>query len=598
MALKSGASVMSEIEQGGGRKGLDGERRLFAARLATGLIQGGALYLLYRAAEVGMWPDTRPDVFGGLALAFGYAPVAVLAGVGRLKPLALALWTAAAAAALFLMGWHDVARQTLQSYDQAPYLEFPVLAFSAAALFVAHHLITPAIRERRWRADYHAYFDVAWKAGVQLALSLGFTLAFWLLLQLGAALFDVIGVKALSSLIREAWFAIPVTCLAFALAVQLTDVRDGLIRGVRTVALMLLSWLLPVIALLTAGFLAALPFTGLERLWDTGSATALVLAAAAALIILINTAYQDGRPDNLPPAALRIATRIAGVLVAPLVGLAFWGLALRIGQHGLTPDRIIALACAVVGAVYAVGYLVAAVRPGGWMRPLETTNIAAGVLAVAAVLALFSPLLDPARLSVADQVARLERGAVKPQAFDYDFLRFDSGKAGLAALDRLTRSPNAETAELARAAGAREERSGYSVQDRNERVAGIRIEPVPGQTTPPSFTAQLGRQDSLVYACTSDTPCRLRNLDLDGDSRMEVLLAGPLSVMAFAQDAEGQWSLTGSYAAVCGNGPSNDLQKTFIETLTVAPSSLPDLVVGGQRLKAQPQIRCAPPTPR
>ncbi|MFY0057026.1 hypothetical protein ABTP94_18390, partial [Acinetobacter baumannii] len=91
-------------------------------------------------------------------------------------------------------------------------------------------------------------FDVAWKAGVQLALSLGFTLAFWLLLQLGAALFHVIGVKALSSLIGEAWFAIPVTCLAFALAVQLTDVRDGLIRGVRTVALMLLSWLLPVIA--------------------------------------------------------------------------------------------------------------------------------------------------------------------------------------------------------------------------------------------------------------------------------------------------------------------------------------------------------------
>ncbi|EHN76789.1 hypothetical protein SMCF_3695, partial [Streptomyces coelicoflavus ZG0656] len=65
---------------------------------------------------------------------------------------------------------------------------------------------------------------------------------------------------------------------------------------------------------------------------------------------------------------------------------------------------------------------------------------AAGVLAVAAVLALFSPLLDPARLSVADQVARLERGAVKPQDFDFDFLRFDSGKAGLAALDRLMRS--------------------------------------------------------------------------------------------------------------------------------------------------------------
>lgn len=588
---------MSETGQDDGRKGLDGEKRLFAARLATGIVQGGALYLLYRAAEVGMWPDTRPEIFGGLALAFGYAPMAVLAGVGRLKPLALALWTAAAAASLFLMGWHDVARRVIPDHDQAPYLEFPVLAFSAAALFVAHHLISPAIRERRWRVDYHAYFDVAWKAGVQLALSLGFTLAFWLLLQLGAALFDVIGVKALTTLIREAWFAIPVTCLAFALAVQLTDVRDGLIRGVRTVALMLLSWLLPVIALLTAGFLAALPFTGLERLWDTGSATALVLAAAAALIILINTAYQDGRPDNLPPAALRIATRVAGVLVAPLIGLAFWGLALRIGQHGLTPDRIIALACAIVGAVYAAGYLVAAVRPGGWMRPLEVANVAAGVLAVATILALFSPLLDPARLSVADQVARLERGAVAAQDFDFDFLRFDSGKAGLAALDRLTRSPDAKTAELARAAKAREERSGYSVQDRKERLAGLRIQPVDGQTTPPSFTAQLGRQDTLMYTCNSEAPCRLRTLDLDGDGRVEVLLAAPGTVMAFAQDARGQWSQTGSYSVMCGKVSPNDLPKAFAEAVTVAPASLPDLVVGDQTLKAQPQIRCATASP-
>ncbi|KAK0346729.1 DUF4153 domain-containing protein [Brevundimonas aurantiaca] len=589
---------MNEWMQDGGRKGLDGQGRLFAARLATGLIQGGALYLLYRAAEVGMWPDTRPEVFGGLALAFGYAPAVLLAAVGRLKPLPLALWTAAAATALFLMGWHDVARRVTPENDQAPYLEVPVLAFSAAALFVAHHLILPAIRERRWRADYHAYFDVAWKAGVQLALSLGFTLAFWLLLQLGAALFHVIGVKALSSLIGEAWFAIPVTCLAFALGVQLTDVRDGLIRGVRTVALMLLSWLLPVIALLTAGFLAALPFTGLERLWDTGSATALVLAAAAALIILINTAYQDGRPDNLPPAALRIATRIAGGLVAPLVGLAFWGLALRIGQHGLTPDRIIALACAVVGAVYAGGYLVAAVRPGGWMRPLETTNVAAGVLAVAAVLALFSPLLDPARLSVADQVARLERGAVRPEAFDYDFLRFDSGKAGLAALDRLARSSDAKTAELARQAKARDARQSLTAPERQARAAGIQIQPVPGQTTPPSFAAQLFRQDNLMYACAADTPCRLRNLDLDGDGRPEVLLATSSAVLTFSQNTDGQWVQTATYVVACAPGTPEELAKGFAERFAVAPAGLPDLIVGGRRLQAQPEIRCPPPAPR
>src|SRR5690606_34747472 len=112
----------------------------------------------------------------------------------------------------------------------------------------------------------------------------------------------------------------------------------------------LLSWLLLLMTVLAAGFLAALPFTGLQGLWETGSATALVLSAAAALIILINTAYQDGRADNRPPAILRAAVRVASVLLTPLVAIAFWGLALRIGQHGLTPDRIIATACALIGA--------------------------------------------------------------------------------------------------------------------------------------------------------------------------------------------------------------------------------------------------------
>ena len=110
-------------------------------------------------------------------------------------------------------------------------------------------------------------------AGVQLALSIAFAGAFWLLLFLGAALFNIIGLSFLGDLIEQGWFALPLTGLAFATAVHLTDVRDGLIRGVRTIALMLLSWLLLVLTVLVGGFLAALPFTGLDGLWETGSAT-------------------------------------------------------------------------------------------------------------------------------------------------------------------------------------------------------------------------------------------------------------------------------------------------------------------------------------
>ena len=594
--------MSGETSTTSGRAGLGHDqagRNVAIARLVIGLSQGLALWALYRADQgygaQSVWPATVPMLFAALVLIAAYLPIVLLAGVGRLRIRTLAIWGIVAALALGLLAMHDVARA---SRINDAFGSFVILPFSAVALFIVHHLIVPADRERRWIAPFHVYFDTAWMAGVQLVLSIGFTGAFWLLLFLGAALFNVIGLKFLGDLIGEPWFSLPLTGLVFATAVHLTDVRDGLIRGVRTVALMLLSWLLLVLTVLVAGFLAALPFTGLDGLWETGSATALVLSAAAALIVLINTAYQDGRPDHRPPVVLRYGVRVASALIAPLVGLAFWGLALRIGQHGLTPDRIIATACAVIGAVYGLGYLFAAVRPGPWMKPLEPTNILAAVLSVATILALFSPLADPARLSAADQVARLERGAVTAKDFDYEFLRFDSGKAGLAALDRLMRSPDAKTAELARVARAQEVRSGYSVEEQAERVKSIRIQPVPGQITPPSFTAQETLQDTLMYVCGGDKPCRLRTLDLDGDGRAEVLLATSGAILTFAQDAEDQWVQSAQYTAVCTRRPADDLTKPFAEAMTVAPSSLPDLVIGGQRLQAQPQISCPPPTPR
>lgn len=578
-----------------GRSGLGGERRLFAARLITGLVQGLALYALYFAGEHGLWPRTQPAIFGALALAAGYAPVVVLAGVGRLPRRTLAIWTAAAALVLALLGWHDVDRRVLENWVQSPFLSFPTMTFGAAALFIAHHLIVPAARAGRWIAPYADYFDTAWKAGVQLAMSLAFTGAFWLVLHLGAALFGVIGIDALGDLLSQAWFAMPVLCLAFATAVQLTDVRDGLIRGVRTVALMLLSWLAPVMVVLTAAFLAALPFTGLEGLWGTRSATALVLSAAAALIVLINTAYQDGRPDNRPPTVLRWTARAGGVLLVPLVGLAFWGLMLRIGQHGLTPDRIIALACALVGAVYAVGYLLAAVRRGEWMQPLERTNIAAAVLSVGLILALFSPLLDPARLAVADQVARLERGAVKAADFDYDFLRFDSGKAGRAALDRLAKSEDAEVARLAKAAQQRDAKDFRNPSERRRRAGQVRLNPVAGQTVPAELTAQIDALPDVLNLCAEPEGCTARRIDLDGDGREEVLVAASFVVLALARDDGGDWRIAGRYTPGCGPSKPGALAEDLIQGVATAPVALPDLVLGGRRLQADPDRRCDPP---
>ncbi len=592
---------MTETTEATGRDSLGGATAplLGPIRLGIGLLQGLGLYGLHRVSDgPATWGATHPLLFGPLLLVTALLPIMLLAAVGRLRPVTLAIWTAVAGVTLPLLGLHDIARQSAETLQGPPFLSPPVILFSAAALFISHHLVAAADLEGRRVPAFAALFDTASKAVVQLALSIGFTGAFWILLTLGSALFKVIGLDFLEDLLRKAWFAIPVTFLVFATAVHLTDVRDGLIRGVRTVGLMLLSWLLLVMTVLAAGFVAALPFTGLDGLWETGNGTSLVLAAAAALIILINTAYQDGRLDNLPPLVLRIAVRVAAVLITPLIVLAVWGLSLRIGQYGLTPDRIIAGACALVGAAFAAGYGWAALSPfwrkGDWMRPLEPTTIWAAVLAVALILLLFSPVLDPARLSVADQVARLERGTVTADKFDYRFLRFESGKAGQAALERLTRSSDAEVARRARDAQTADDRWG------TRAAAPVQVEKPTisswpsGTTLPDTFLPQGTRFHDERAQCRAESDCVATSSDLNGDGRAEILLGTPHSLEIFEAQANGTWLAVGYYdASNCKNGA-----KLIREGgLQIRRSPWPDITIGGLNLDFQSWTNTCPKAP-
>lgn len=588
---------MTDTADSAGRNslGLDHPRALIWTRAAVGLLQGGALWWLQQTSEAPIaWPATVPPLFVPLLLCLAFVPVILIAGVGRMRLPTLALWAVTAAAILALLGWHEVASRTAEQVRNPPFINSPMPLFAVAALFIGHHLVLAGDLNRRWIAPFAAYFDTAWKSGVQLALSIGFTGAFWILLFLGAALFRVIGLTFLEDLLRKVWFAVPITTLAFAVAVHLTDVSDGIIRGVRTVALMLLSWLLLLMTLLAAGFVVALPFTGLKGLWDTGHGTSLVLVAVAALIILINTAYQDGRTENRPPLILQLAARTASVALVPLCIIVFWGLALRIGQYGLTPERVIALACALVGAVHAVGYTWAALRTlgrkGDWMRPLEPTNITGAILALLLILALFSPVAAPARLSVANQVARLERGAISPDRFDYRFLRFHSGKAGEVALARLSRSTDPGIASL-----AKQQLATPHVRTLEESLrepqpsAPVTIEVAPaGVALPSSFIEQQARMAHLLSNCSPSAICTARLFDLDGEGVDEVLVAGAGTIAVFKLEADGRWIQWAEYDVATCAPENRDIRAALAAgRFRTARPIFPDIIVGELRLRRQ-----------
>ncbi|MBI5940467.1 MAG: DUF4153 domain-containing protein [Caulobacterales bacterium] len=566
-------------------------------RIATGLAQGVLLWALTEAADNKVWPATSGPLFGVLAAVVLFTPFVVLAGIAEMRRRNVAIWAVAVAVVMALLGLHDVTRRA--AADIVEWLTPEMMVFTAAGLFIGHHLLEAGDLDDRLIARYPTYFDLAWKHGVQLAMSVGFVGVFWLVLTLGGALFKLIGIEFVEELLRKTWFAIPATTTMFAAAVQLTDVRHALIRGVRTVALTLLSWLLPVLVFLAAAFMASLPFTGLEVLWNTKSAAAILLSASAVMVILINAAYQDGVPDSPTPLVLRWAGRIGGLLMIPLVGVAAYALCLRIGQYGLTPDRIIAAACVVAGACYAVGYGVAAVLPGLWMKALEVTNVVTAFVVLGLLLALFSPLADPARLSVNDQMARIAAGKVAADKIDYRFLRFDGEKYGRAALEGLVKK-GGDTGKRASVALKWTNKWSDPGNYASQTDFQMEVRPFPAGTALPAgfLTQKWELQGEFGLPCRKgENGCNAYLADLTGDGVQEVLVQPSLeaALLVYWRGADGKWrQIARTETLDCGK---QRLDALDAGRFTVVPPRLNDLQVEDHRFEFEPLVRGCMTTP-
>jgi hypothetical protein len=367
----------------------------------------------------------------------------------------------------------------------------------------------------------------------------------------------------------------------------------------RGVALMLLSWLLPMMAPIAVGFLVALPFTGLDPLWATRNATAVLLAAVAALVVLINAAHQDG--ETPPPRPVRLAARAVALALTPLVAIADWGLWLRIGQHGLTPDRVIAAACVLVAVCYAAGYGAAVVLPSRWQGSLEGTNVLATFVALGTILALLTPLADPARLSVANQLRRLERGEVSVERFDFAFLRFGSGRYGLAALERLRNGEagpgTAEVAARAEETLRRRTRPERGVRQvardltPEERAARITVHPA-GQSLPESFLRHGlagGGSDGGLPCLRGTGHCDAFLIDMDGDGAPEIVPAGIGWIAVLRNTAEDRWVFAGNLPLGRCAGVVEALRQGRFAL--VAPTWR-DLEVDGRRLRLRAEEAC------
>jgi len=566
--------------------------RLGPARIGIGLIQGVLLYLLYTALQDKLWPATTPLLFAPLVLLGVLLPVLLISALGQMPRRTLAGWVSAAAIAIVLLAIHDVWRRQGGVDALRPTPSDALSACLAAGCFIAHALVLAGARDRRRIAAYATYFDVAWTLGLQLVFSALFVGATWLVLQMGASLFDLIRLDFLSQAMEKAWFSIPVSVFAFASAMHLTDVKPAIVRGIRNLVHVLLSWTLPVLTLLVAGFLASLPFTGLEPLWATRSAAGMLLSAAACFVVLINAAWQDG--SERPVRIIAVSARVASLLLAPLTLLAAYALALRVLDHGWSTNRVIAAACLLVAVCYASGYAAAAARRG-WLPTLAGVNIAAAFTVLGVLVLLLSPLGDPGRIAVASQLARLDAGQITLRQLDVDHLWNHGERYGRAALARLQSSAAGPDAAWLRTKLADLRQPAPDTGAIN-MVKQLHVWPT-GATLPAGFAQNDWRrmqQSTRLPWCmrTQGALCDAFVLDLGGDARPEVVVIGRNvngnghESAVLRQDAHGAWELAATLPELYGDcAPLFDAMRTG--RLRAGPPVLADLEIDGRRIPLQ-----------
>ena len=173
-------------------------------------------------------------------------------------------------------------------------------------------------------------------------------------------------------------------------------------------------------------------------------------------------------------------------------------------------------------------------------------------LLVAVILALFSPLADPARLSVADQVARLEAGKVTADKFDYAFLQNSSGRVGRAALARLAASDDADIAARAKEAQQDIFTADAEAAQEFKPVIGT----LPGAPAlPEPFFQVVGGPGDARSSCLVAGDCIAVLGPSLGFPQGDVLLVQQGMISLFSEDAEfGTWWPQGFYSPVVCEG--------------------------------------------
>jgi hypothetical protein len=568
-----------------------GEARPLKVYLAVGLLQGLALWAASEA-----WPHAAGwRVLCSALLAFtvigGWQLQLLWGGLREAGRWHLVLLAALLPAVL--------AGGLALQFDQPRwyYLGESVGTLLLWSNLVLAYVLTPFIQARdadhRWRVDYAALYRHAINNGLLLFMAMLMLAAFWLLIWLWAGLFKLVGIGIFATLFESSGFIWIASATVIAVGLWIGLERGQVVDALRNVLQAMCRFLLPLTVLILLLFVVCLPFTGLQPLWETRHATPILLAMVFAHIALLNGVIQDGRQAVHYPCALRVLVDASSLCLPLLAGLAVYALWLRIGQYGLTPDRVVAAGATLVALLHALALMVAVARPGnGWLAGLRQSNPVLALVSVALLLLMHLPPLSPLQLSAANQYQRLLDEQVPAERTDLGALRFQLGEPGRDYLEKLRQRLAGPGIE-----GARKEQLQADLQrlDRAENYWSWRHEHEMANSAPVPWIGEPveDADGALARAIASqgcDGDCALFAVDLDEDHQPEVLLlrgARPRVVTVLGHDATAGWRWIGHLRTTDQQTLDGETLKQQIErgALQVVAPRFKALEIDGIRLE-------------
>lgn len=587
--------------------------------LLVGALQGWALWGLWKARELKVWPSADPIseralLYVALALPLAFYFTQNVAGLVRARRIRILLGIGVVFALLGgYSGWaENIAVNLADSIWRIPPARPSDLLAAGILGFVAIPMLVHFdVSERRW--SYHALFETAWRNALMTASSVGMVGVFWIVLFAGAMLMKSIGLNFVFDLIEKPIFSIPATGIAFGAAFALGLARAEMIVTLRRFWLSVSMWLLPLLLGFAVVWVVALPFTGLDLLFKTHNAGLILLWFLALSINFANAAYQDGTNDAPYGRWLSRALELAWLALLVIAVVAGWALKLRVDQYGWTEERVWAAFVLLMTSFHTLGYALSLRRTTGWLADIGRTNTAGALLLSLGLALLLSPLADARRIAVQSQTARLLNGTTPTDKIDYAYLRWEAGRYGRQALERM--AAGIEHKDRATIAAKATQTLAQTQRYGNETGAAaltfeqvrqrLRVLPA-GETLSASLIATLqaasepGTRSSNWQegrCLATDVECLVWMIDLNDDGLKEavVIITKPAwqtgTAVFYEQTAADRFKYGGTINLAQGADPKQrekflaDIDAGKVE---VARPRFNDLVIGGRRVSAAP----------